>query len=41
MVTSDWTRYEIDIPVSAEATNINFGASLAGEGTAGFDSFEI
>jgi hypothetical protein len=26
--TSDWTRYEINLPVSTEAININFGALL-------------
>jgi hypothetical protein len=39
--TSDWTRYEIDLPVAAEATNINFGALLTGDGTAWFDSLAV
>jgi erythromycin esterase-like protein len=39
--TTDWKRYEIDLPVSAGATNINFGALLPGNGTAWFDSLAI
>jgi erythromycin esterase-like protein len=39
--TTDWARYEIDLPVAAEATNINFGALFTGEGTAWFDSFAL
>gem|GEM_PF-1129639 len=39
--TSDWTRYEIELPVAAEATNINFGCIQTGDGTAWFDGLEV
>jgi erythromycin esterase-like protein len=39
--TTDWQRYEIELPVSAEATNINFGVLFPGSGTAWFDSLAI
>jgi erythromycin esterase len=41
--TTEWTRYEIDLDVAEEATNINFGALLVGNGTAWIDtiSFEF
>jgi beta-lactamase regulating signal transducer with metallopeptidase domain len=39
--TSDWTRYEINLPVSSEAKNINFGVLLDGDGTAWFDSLAV
>ena len=39
--TTDWTRYEIDLPVDAKATNINFGALFPGQGTAWFDDLKI
>ena len=39
--TSDWTRYEIDLPVAAEATNITFGLLMPGRGTAWFDDLAI
>jgi erythromycin esterase-like protein len=39
--TTDWTRYEIDLPVAADATNINFGLILTGDGTAWFDGLAI
>src|SRR5262249_44810895 len=32
--TSGWKKYEIDLPVAANATNINFGAILTGNGKA-------
>ena len=32
--TTDWKRYDIDLPVAAEAKNTNFGALLPGNGTA-------
>ena len=39
--TTDWKRYELEIPVAADARNINFGALLAGEGTAWFDGLTV
>lgn len=39
--TSDWTRFEIELPVAAEAKNVYFGALLPGNGTAWFDDLEI
>jgi erythromycin esterase-like protein len=39
--TTDWTRYEIDLPVAADARNINFGMILDGDGTAWFDGLAI
>ncbi len=37
--TTDWKKYEIEIDVHKNATNINFGALLTGNGTAWFDAF--
>ena len=39
--TTDWKRYEIDLPVAADVTNINFGAILTGDGSAWFDGLEV
>jgi erythromycin esterase-like protein len=39
--TTDWKRYEIDLPVAAEAKNINFGVLHAGDGSAWFDGLAI
>jgi len=39
--TTDWKRYEIDLPVAADATNINFGALHTGDGSAWFDGLEV
>jgi TonB family protein len=39
--TTDWKRYEIELPVAADATNINFGALFPANGTAWFDSLAI
>ena len=39
--TSDWHWYEIELPVPAEASNINFGVILDGNGTAWFDAVKI
>ena len=39
--TSDWTRYEIDAPVDANAKNVVFGAIHAGNGTAWFNALAI
>jgi len=39
--TTDWKRYDIELPVAANATNINFGALLAGTGTAWFDGLSV
>jgi hypothetical protein len=39
--TTDWKRYDIELPVAAEAININFGALLVGTGTAWFDGLSV
>jgi hypothetical protein len=39
--TSDWHWYEIELPVPFEASNINFGMILDGNGTAWFDAVKI
>jgi len=39
--TTDWKRYEIDLPVAADVTNINFGAIHTGDGSAWFDGLEV
>lgn len=41
--TTEWTRYEIELDVAADAVAIKFGALLTGDGTAWVDSlsFEI
>src|SRR6185369_15629155 len=39
--TTDWKRYEIELPVAAEVKNINFGAILTGDGSAWFDGLEV
>jgi erythromycin esterase-like protein len=39
--TSDWARYQIDLPVAANARNINFGALHTGDGSAWFDGLTI
>lgn len=39
--TTDWKRYDIELPVAADAKNINFGAILTGNGTAWFDGLSV
>jgi erythromycin esterase-like protein len=39
--TTNWKRYDIELPVAADATNINFGAILTGDGTAWFDGLTV
>ena len=39
--TTDWKRYDIEMTVAADATNINFGALFPANGTAWFDSLAI
>lgn len=39
--TTDWTRYEIELPVPEDAQNIAFGLLLTGTGTAWFDALSI
>jgi erythromycin esterase-like protein len=39
--TREWTRYEINLPVASNATNINFGALHTGDGTAWFDALTV
>lgn len=39
--TTDWKRYELELPVAVDARNINFGVLHAGNGTAWFDALAI
>lgn len=39
--TTDWKRYDIELPVAADARNINFGALFPGTGTAWFDGLSV
>ncbi|MCU1233895.1 MAG: erythromycin esterase family protein [Candidatus Solibacter sp.] len=39
--TTDWKRYEFDLKVPANTTNINFGVLMAGDGTAWFDDLKV
>jgi erythromycin esterase-like protein len=39
--TTDWQRYELELPVPANATAIYFGPLLAGSGTAWFDDLQV
>jgi hypothetical protein len=39
--TTDWKEYSIELPVAANAENINFGALFPGSGSAWFDDFKI
>jgi len=39
--TSDWHWYDIELPVPADARNIDFGMILTGNGTAWFDAIKI
>jgi erythromycin esterase-like protein len=39
--TTGWKEYSIELPVAADARNINFGALLPAHGIAWFDDFKI
>jgi erythromycin esterase-like protein len=39
--TTDWTECVIELPIAAEAANINFGFLMTGRGTAWFDAAGI
>lgn len=39
--TTDWKRYEIELPIAADARSISFGAILPGNGTAWFDRLSV
>lgn len=39
--TTDWKCYDIELPVTVDAKNINFGAILTGDGTAWFDGLSV
>lgn len=39
--TTDWAEYVIELPVAVEATNINFGFLMTGQGEAWFDAAGI
>lgn len=39
--TTAWTRYEFDLPVAPEATNINFGVLFSGTGTVWVDALSV
>jgi carboxyl-terminal processing protease len=38
---TDWRRYEVELPLPADAEEIAFGVSLRGEGSAWFDALEL
>jgi len=39
--TTDWQQYVIELPVAADAVNINFGALHTGDGRAWFDGLNV
>ncbi len=39
--TTDWTQYEVVLPVAPEAYVVNFGGMLCGAGKAYFDDFSL
>ena len=39
--TTDWKRYEFELTVPPNTTNINFGTLMAGSGTAWFDDLQV
>lgn len=39
--TSEWRRFEIELPVAANAATISFGVLLAGTGAAWFDDLQL
>jgi|GEM_PF-4524981 len=39
--TQDWQRYQFEIEIPEEVTNINFGALMAGQGTMWVDDLQI
>src|SRR5262249_29760965 len=39
--TTDWKEYSFELPVAAEARNINFGMLLSGSGAAWFDDLKV
>jgi erythromycin esterase-like protein len=39
--TTDWKEYSIELPVTVNAKNINFGALFPGKGTAWFDDLKV
>ncbi|OGU37173.1 MAG: hypothetical protein A2068_01630 [Ignavibacteria bacterium GWB2_35_6b] len=39
--TAGWQEYKIDMDISEDAANINFGVLLSGDGTAWFDNLQI
>jgi uncharacterized protein (TIGR02246 family) len=39
--STDWSRYQIELPVPVGARNIDFGLLLTGTGTAWFDSLSV
>lgn len=39
--TTDWHKYDLEIDVPAETTNINFGVLLSGDGSAWFDHLSV
>ena len=39
--TTNWKKYKIELDVDKNATNINFGVILSGDGTAWFDDLNI
>jgi erythromycin esterase-like protein len=39
--SSDWKRFELELPVDSTVRNINFGVLMPGDGTAWFDDLSI
>jgi erythromycin esterase-like protein len=39
--TTDWKKFDLELPIPAETRNINFGALLVGKGTAWFDGLAV
>ncbi|MGD8414321.1 MAG: erythromycin esterase family protein, partial [Candidatus Latescibacterota bacterium] len=39
--TTDWKRYSVELDIPADATNINFGVLMPGEGRSWFDKLEV
>jgi hypothetical protein len=39
--TTEWTQYVVELDIPVDITNVNFGVSLTGSGTAWFDELKI
>ncbi|WP_018627658.1 energy transducer TonB family protein [Niabella aurantiaca] len=38
---SDWTKYTIELPLTADVQSVGFGCKMTGKGKAWFDDFEV